>query len=215
MARMNTLADPAPTTLDLWRTLRVYIEQACALFGLPVALAQKIWLSRIEHKRIGDLLAALEALLRRLLFIDALGLAPIFASAESKARVRRGMGAACGAHFNLDDSESWRVAFQLGAYAARPRAGKPRRTTAPPLINACAAAPLAERLEALIRAYNNREAMAQRLADRLVRAPTLRPALLAVPRTREAARPIHRDIAHAAQLAQHYARAKTHALDSS
>lgn len=207
--------EPAPTPLSLWRSLRAYIEHACALFGLPGAIAKRIWLTRAEHALIAGFLRPLEALLRRLLYVDALELTPAAAVTENKTRVRFAAPAATGAHFNLDDSSSWRAPFILGASPGRRYpAGKPNQRKSPPLINAVSSAPLALRLEALIRGFNNREATAQRLANVLARTARLAAALLCAPRPRDAARPGYHEVAQATRLAR-AARAHAPAPDSS
>ncbi len=202
----------APTPLLLWQTLRAYIESACALFGLPSAIAQKIWLSRAEYALVVGFLRPLEALLRRLLFIDALALTPAIACVEHKTRIRRAMPANTGGHFNLEDSQSWRAHFNLGAaWDRRHSAGKQVRRKLPPLVNAVSAAPLALRLEALIRGYNNREPLAQRLANVLARKTALVRALLAAPRRCDAPCPGYHEVMQATHLARD---ALAHAPDS-
>lgn len=154
---------------QLWQNLAGYIEAAYALFGSPSAIARQTWFSRAAHKLCAAWLVTLEALLRRLLYLDALELTPTQAPAaapEVKTRARSLMRTTAGAPFDVDNSETWRTQFLLLPRQER-RANRTRRKACAHLINAVSSAPLALRFEAIIRAYNDREAQAQRLADHL------------------------------------------------
>jgi hypothetical protein len=184
----------------LWTVLRVYIAQAWSLFGSPASIAKQIWLPRRTHALLCDWLRALEMLLRRLILLDALTLAPEFAPAragEAKRRARKLMGAACGACFNADQPESWRAPFALAprradasSVSTAPRAPRDDFACAPAGMIGAATAAL--RLEALARAYNDRERQAQKLANALAEKATaaaLVAALADFPRRADRAKP--------------------------
>ena len=180
---MTSIAEQDSTT-HFWRILRGYIEQAFALFGSPTQIARRFWLNAQDYALTRDWLRVCEALLRRLLLSQAqtLELAPLPAR-EHKNRDRTRARTSIGAAFNLDDSATWAASFRLDAPRfKRPRCAKPR---APRLINIFAAAPLALRLEALVRGFNNPAPLAQRLARTLQR----RAFTLAPVRKRDAAKP--------------------------
>ena len=198
------MTEPALTTTQLWRALRAHIEQTCTAFGLPSTLARLLWLTRLQHKHICTWLRPLEALLRRLIFIDAYALAltaPDAPPPEAKARLRLGMPAAFGAAFDADNSESWRVSFSARLPMQRPSA---HRTAQAPSasLNAVSSAPCALRLEGLIRALNMRQALAERLARQLRHeAARVRYYIQALD-ARLAARPLWREVADAVALCQ-------------
>jgi hypothetical protein len=127
MSNAETQTDP---THRLWCCLAEYLRYGFALFGKPSELAQRVWLSRTEHKLICDFLRPLEELLRRLVFIAALHLSPLAPARvkETKRRERATMQAAFGAGFDPDNPETWRVSIRLSADMDRRRlAGQRRR----------------------------------------------------------------------------------------
>ena len=195
--------EPIPDAPYLWNVLRHYIEQTCIAFGLPASIARRIWLTRTHNQHLLDWLRPLEALLRRLIFLDAIALTPEPPPApEHKTRAKRVMPAAFGAAFDPDNSETWRVNFNLGATAdRRPPAGHAAKHTKPRLINSVASAPAALRLEALIRAFNEREKLALRLALKLQRnAQRIIIDTLTPPPRRIAAKPLWHSVIDAINL---------------
>ena len=178
-----------PTLQNLWRTLRGAIETACMLFGLPRAIAQKLWFSRVEYRLACGFLRPLETLLRRLIFLEALAREPA-PRPEIKRREPRGMDAAFGAAFDPDCPEAWPARFDLAAAMDRRRLtgqrGACRRGAGAPYthINGYASTPIALRLEALIRGFNDPAPLIERLARLLKRRPRAAFAFLARPRPR-------------------------------
>jgi hypothetical protein len=159
----------------LWDKIAFYLHHALGLFGDPTKLAQQLWLKRHEHKLFCDYIRPLEDMVRRMLFIAALDLSPMTLppTPERKFTARRGMPANAGATFEPTQPETWQVSFQLALERRRPRrhlhiklkqcrlgAGAPERISA---------APSAQRLEALLRAYENRDKLAAALARKLAR----------------------------------------------
>ena len=228
----NTETDDDETSpQNLWRALRDYIRAACALFGAPAALAMRRVVPRDEYKGFLPWLGACENLLRKLLFLDAVKLelgphgppasrrpAPAHAGegarlGEAEASLRRSLAGgpyiAKPAAFDPGKPESWKVTFKLGAHGApapappasrRPGSGGPKPSTV-------ASKPIALRLEALIRGFNNPEPLVKRLARLLHRNRDRVRAFTAAPKPRP--QPRHGDFAlqHAARHAQIAARA--------
>ena len=188
----------ALTPENLWRVLRGHIEALCALFGLPQKLAARTWLARWEARRISNTLRPVEILLRRLVFFDALRLRQTPAP-ETKSRPQRTMTGARGASFDPDNPESWTVRFDLGDALAPKRAVRRARPTHEP-SRQVSSAPLALRLEALIRGFNDPASLAQRLARRLSRHPTLAPRYSARVKRRGEGRAFWREVRQAGEL---------------
>lgn len=164
----------APANDANWDKIAFYLDHALSLFGSPASLAKRIWLTVRDHKLFSNYIRPLEELVRRLVFIAALELAPMTlpATPERKFRARLAMPANAGATFESTKPETWRVSFRLEAQ----NAGAPAGTTTPPANNAGAgapdripSAPSAERLEALLRAYETRDQLAAALARKIAR----------------------------------------------
>jgi hypothetical protein len=193
----------------LWRAMRAFLRLLLDLFGEPGAIAADGVLSRRGRALMLPWLRAGEAFLRRLLFIEALALAPAISPSASapkraaRARMRKLY------YFYADKPEEWRVSFRLLQRHRRGRGGRGRRRSgaaalALPLFlvgapqprafalspagaalqRSCTAAPahtvrplreigdawpLAQRFEAMLRAYKAPQAAARRLARMLVR----------------------------------------------
>ncbi|MDX2275983.1 MAG: hypothetical protein NW206_11095 [Hyphomonadaceae bacterium] len=167
-----------------WEQIAFFLRQALVLFGDPAALAQRLWLSARDHQLFVQFIGPIEDMLRRLLFITALELAPINLppTPERKFRAARGFASNSGAHFDPTQPDSWRVAFKLSpalerrrvipgrGEAANPEPRRPKPQPASKTANAQrAAAPCALRLEALLRAYENRDQLAAALARKIAR----------------------------------------------
>lgn len=161
--------EPVPTETHLWTVLRVYLSQVCALFGAPADIARGLFLTPAQHQHLCAWLLPLEALLRRLLYLLSRTLKPTPAR-ETKARAPRGVKAGFGAAFEVERSETWRVSFDVLPHPRRkPWAAPPstQQHAAAPKPESFAAAPLALRLEALLRIAENPLPYANRLAARL------------------------------------------------
>ena len=209
---MGRMTEPTPNPphhaapRPLWRAMRAFLCLLFDLFGEPGDIAARGVIGPRGRALMMPWLRAGEAFLRRLLFIEALALAPDLRAGPPKARAharrqRRLM------HFFAEKPEDWRVSFRVVPPARRgSRGGRNRRKTPaldlPPAL--CApkpqqsefwrarvvvrgsggqprtiaqraprdpqnAWPVAERLEALLRAYNAPQRCAHRLARLLVR----------------------------------------------
>jgi hypothetical protein len=187
MTAMNTPTIPEPpraAPLLLWRAAGAFLQTLFNLFGAPEAIAAQDVLSARTRTFLLAWLRAGEALLRRLLLIEAAALAPPASSLHAdKRRTPRQRRLR---EFFADKPEDWRVAFRvLGPPASRRRASAMAGDTLAVHTRLHSAWPLAERAEALLRAYNTPAPFAQRLARRL-RAGAARIAqLLALPRQRK------------------------------
>jgi hypothetical protein len=174
---MNTAT--ATDHTDLWEKIAFYLRHALGLFGDPAKLAQQLWLKRHEHKLFCDYIRPLEDMMRRMLFIAALDLSPepLPSQPERKFRPRLAMPANAGANFEPTKPETWQASFKLSAGASwttgapagilasvstkcRRCAGAPERISS---------APSALRLEALLRAYEQRDKLAAALARKIAR----------------------------------------------
>jgi len=178
-------SDQRKAPLHLWRAASALLNTLFALFGGPEKLAAKHTLTAAAHKLASDWLRTAEALMRRLLLIEASAYPVPPASSRQRrksARQRKLMS------FDADKPENWRVSFRCILERQRPRrrgteqhpqtsnrlnnaggdAGAPRK-----LRRFLSAWPLAERFEALIRVHNDPAAYAKRLARRLRAAPKL------------------------------------------
>lgn len=192
---------PAPITTAppiLWAAARALITTIFALFGEPARIAAQHTHRQSERTLLLKWLRAGEALMRHLLLIEAAAYArpntrPLLPRASRK-RARRLMT------FEPDKPEAWRVSFRVLApstlrqaqrdavggatgsvsvslslsKAKRPgRLSREERWCAEhrPRPQFYSAWPLAERTEALLRAFNNPEPYARRLAARLHATP--------------------------------------------
>lgn len=175
----------------LWQAARVLIETIFALFGTPEEIAAQHTHTGKQRTLLLIWLRAGEAMLRHLLLIEAAHVAkpntrPLLR--ERRKRTRRLM------HFTAEKPEDWRVSFRSlhsspargGSAARRSRKAKGDVTRKPyvrlsreerwcadywPKPKFYSAWPLAERAEAMLRAFNNPEAYALRLARRLHATP--------------------------------------------
>ncbi|MGD9966225.1 MAG: hypothetical protein AB7T59_06870 [Hyphomonadaceae bacterium] len=183
----------------LWAAARALIATMFALFGDPSHIARQHTHNQKERKRLLAWLRAGEALMRQLLLIEASHYAkpntrPLLQAGKLLAArkcVRRLVT------FEADKPEAWRVSFRClsdrrrlagdrrcngarlaGEDAGAPKKHKPHRSReerwvsahgAPPKLTS--AWPLAERAEAMLRAFNNPGPYAKRLARRLHATP--------------------------------------------
>ena len=177
------LPSPPPARhapIALWRVAEAFMHTLYALFGAPEDVAAEHTLTRAAHTLMASWIRCAEAMLRRLLLIEA----SVFPKPntrpllhEKRQRARKAMG------FDADKPEDWRVSFRCFAVPDRRLpAGKPafqhppacdtrstlcRLEAGGPRLRFRSAWPLAERYEALIRVFNNPERYARRLARAL------------------------------------------------
>jgi hypothetical protein len=190
-ANMST----APITFGppaLWQIAHGFIVTFFGMFGTPEQIAEKHTLTAKPYKLLLSWLRAGEALMRRLLLIEAAhydkpNVRPLLR--EKRARARKAMS------FYVDQPAAWRVSFRAFVSERRaprkPRAKRPRKPRLSREERWCSeywprptfhsAWPLAERAEALLRVFNNPEPYAKRLARRLHATPHRVTALLRHP----------------------------------
>jgi len=131
------------------------------------ALAQRLLLRREKRIEILQWLAPLEALARRLLLLEALALPAPNAPAPFFKKGKLASSYADRPAPELpEDAEQWRVRFHVWTVASAGKSPLAVQTarTRPLNLNAI---PLAKRIEALRRLYDQRSVYARRLADRL------------------------------------------------
>ena len=187
---------PAPITYAppiLWAAARALITTIFALFGAPSHIAWQHTHRQSERTLLLKWLRAGEAIMRHLLLIEAAHYArpntrPLLRA--SRKRVRRMVS------FEADKPETWRASFRClerrrlagnrqsrrvsaaGEGAGAPGKRKPRLSREErwcaeywPKPKFYSAWPLAKRAEAMLRAFNNPEPYARRLAARLHATP--------------------------------------------
>lgn len=150
--------------LVLWRAAEAFLRMLHALFGAPEDVAGEYVLGRARHTLIASWLRCAEAMLRRLILIEAAARPQHTPHPPRAARQR----ARKLMHFYADQPEAWRVRFPM---CAAPRRARPRAASHAKAHASRSAWPLAERYEALIRAFNDPAAYAARTARRLQRDP--------------------------------------------
>ncbi|MDX2273977.1 MAG: hypothetical protein NW206_00885 [Hyphomonadaceae bacterium] len=179
MSHTTTAPTPSADAASFWDKLAFYLRHAFSLFGHPSELARRLTLTRAIHKQFCDYIRPLEAMARGLIFIAALELAPVTSppAPERKYRARLALPANAGALFDMDKPETWRAPFKLSAPASmlavpagESRAAAPRPAHAANQQH-LSSAPCALRLEALLRAYEHRDAYAAALARQFARDP--------------------------------------------
>lgn len=175
-------AEPIPRTAPraLWRVAEAFLTTLFALFGPPEHIAAKHTLTAKPYRLLLTWIRTGEALMRRLLLIEAAAYPkPNTRSLlhPHRTRARKLMG------FDAECPEKWRVSFRCFASATLPRslsnATRPARAHEKQRFHF--AWPLAERAEALLRVFNDPTPYAQRLARRLHATPHRARALLAHP----------------------------------
>lgn len=178
--------EPAPhraAPRAFWLIAQHFFHVLWTLFGNPEDLARRHTLTKKDYTLTLSWLRVAEALMRRLLLIEAAALTlPAARSAvrSSGKRTRRLVS------FSEDKPEDWRVSFRCAGANMDRR--PPRRPTPPPAGETPAvptrffsAWPLAERYEALVRAFNNPTPFARRLANRVKAELTRIAAILRAP----------------------------------
>jgi hypothetical protein len=188
------IATPRAAPVALWRVARWFVEVLHNLFGGPAYIAWMHTLRADEHKRIAEWLACAEAMLRRLLLIEAAAMPkpntrPLLRT--PRQRVRRLV------YFEEDKPENWAVRFRVLAAPRRPRVRLPKYGPPRPRervsredrwcstrFKPCKlydAWPLALRYEAVLRVYNDPFPYARRLARQLYARPHRHAEALAAP----------------------------------
>jgi len=177
---MSELTDHRFAPLPLWRAAGALLQTLFTLFGAPEQLAERHTIVGAEHKLILNWLRCAEALMRRLLFIEASAYPkpntrPLLHA--TRARKRRTM------EFWPDKPEEWRVSFRVFMDRPRPAGMRRRQPATTPAVQTRfhSAWPLAERFEALLRAHNDPAPFARRLARRLYARPHAIDTLLRAP----------------------------------
>ena len=176
------------------------------LFGAPEDVAFRHTLTRAPYMLLLSWIRVGEAMLRRLLLIEAAALPkpntrPLLWQ-KRKKRARRIM------EFFDDKPEDWRVSFRCFAKSYRRLpAGKRSKTSG--LLEATGTPsfhsvwPLAERYEALIRVFNDPTGYAKRLAKRLYASAVACPrSLLREPREAQHRIDLYDQFVHASDLAE-------------
>jgi hypothetical protein len=188
---MNASASLSPPTrhapLALWRVAEAFMHTLCALFGNPEDVAADHTLTKKPYLLLLSWIRCAEAMLRRLLLIEAATYATVPGSLPSRRQTPRKPRQRKLMEFSADKPEEWRVSFRCfsspvhgGSVSARSAMTKgagahhPLSQASPDSSAARGGAnrffsawPIAERYEALVRAFNNPEPYARRLAARL------------------------------------------------
>lgn len=160
-----------------WAIAQAFMLTLHALFGNPEDIAQAGPLTRQAHKLLASWLRVGEALMRRVLILEAAACI----IHPPRAKTQRACRTKSAESFDPAAPESWRAPFSAGAapqkHARHARKAQHARPLSP--------FGLAKRYEALIRAFNAPHAYATRLAKRLWRnAPACDAALKAPPEAR-------------------------------
>jgi len=190
---MNASPLPHPPSnrtapLVLWRIAGAFMHALYMLFGGPEDVARHGSYAKHNYRRMLAWLRVAEALLRRLLLIEANAIAYAYTPPDrtpprQRARKLR--------EFSADKPEEWRVSFRC--FSSRASVGSGSRHSRETLGGVGAGArfaiastrkrakripkrffntwPLAERYEAALRVFNNPAAFARRLAKRLYAQP--------------------------------------------
>ncbi|MGE3303096.1 MAG: hypothetical protein AB7M12_08270 [Hyphomonadaceae bacterium] len=157
-----------------WAQLSAMIGWVAALFGAPAEIAARLAFLKKDRQDFLSWLAPLEALARRLLFIEAAALPALNAAVHFTPAGRIANAYRDAQPAELDgESARWRVMFRVGprkpaGQPASSRREKAVRVRPDPLYNAI---PLARRLEALARLAQNRAAIVRALARKLQARP--------------------------------------------
>jgi len=154
-----------PARRALWQAAHALLVSRFSLFGGPEDIAAQGMLTKGARNLLLLWLRAAEAVVRRLIFIEASNLSadgprPSRRPARTLPAVRRYQPPS----FDAADPDSWRVSFRCSGRDRRGPLQRLSRRRAPRQI---LARPLAERCEALLRAFNDPAPCALRLARRL------------------------------------------------
>lgn len=195
-------APPHPTLpidrtapIALWRVAGAFLQQICNLFGAPEDIAMGVAITKGARTLMCSWLRVAEALLRRLLLVEAAAITdlPQPRPRKRKPRVRAPIVE------HGDKPETWRVSFRcmVANTKTKRRRTIPRQPThqrqpepveggkrRPPLPSGHLynAWPIAKRAEALIRVFNNPAPYARRLALRLRARPNSQTKMMRAPK---------------------------------
>ncbi|HWA00061.1 MAG TPA: hypothetical protein VG841_07070 [Caulobacterales bacterium] len=147
----------------LWRIAHSFLATLIALFGTPDELAGRLLLTRREHKLACAWLRTGEAMLRRLIFIEARAYAkPNTPLPTPNTSAPRTLRPRAPHSFKLD------ATFHVITGAPRKSTRRTRRALRDaPRLDYVSAGGAAGRFAALVRAFNDPAAYARRLARRL------------------------------------------------
>ncbi|MGQ0531925.1 MAG: hypothetical protein ACT4OF_04430 [Caulobacteraceae bacterium] len=167
---MNAPPPPnqAPPTrhapMALWRIAEAFMHILHVLFGAPDEVAERHFITAEAHKQMASWIRCAEAMLRRLLIIEAAAhpkpnTSPLLH--RKRQRERKLM------YFHADKPEAWRVSFRSFHGTSASKQAR-RRQNAKRFRSAW---PLAERYEAVLRVFANPAPYARRLSRRLHATP--------------------------------------------
>lgn len=183
-------AAPRLAPLALWRIADAFLNTLFALFGAPSDVAFRHTFTARSHEQLASWLRCAEAMMRRLLLIEAAAYPkpntrPLLRPARPRARKEL--------TFDADEPQNWRVSFRCfsspvraqreaaGPVSVSPSLPKAKRARISREDRWCAenfkpvrfrsSWPLALRYEALIRVFNDPTTYARRLARRLHATP--------------------------------------------
>lgn len=157
---------PSPRTHKLWDTLRLQLARVIKSFGFPAALAALIWITPFLRRAADKALRPLERLARLILLIEAAE-APPGVEAKSRALSEAREPQDSGHVQDPDDPPAWRAPFKLAPRPAPAHAGQSHNANPAPAR--VFSAPIAERIEALLRVIDDPGLYVRRLARKLAR----------------------------------------------
>jgi hypothetical protein len=184
---LTDTANPRTAPLALWRIAQAFLHILHSLFGAPEDVAREHTLTRAAHTLLLSWLRVGEALMRRLLVIEAAVYPGALQSNEPgtshrtpRQRARRTMS------FTPDNPEDWRISFRCFSSSPADSGGSAEQQSCEAKGQVApsdaygvsspasggdkrfhSAWPLAERYEALLRIFDAPHAYARRLAHRL------------------------------------------------
>jgi hypothetical protein len=180
--------EPEPPTdrkapIALWRFARMFFCNMHLAWGNPQDVAALPFLTSKIHELLASWIRVGEALMRHMLLLEAAALgAPAPSPAQQRRKPPRQRKLV---EFYPEKPEDWRVSFACVAAMDRRRPRRPIPVHAgetPAVHNSFHTAwPLALRYEALVRAFNDPQAYARRLARHLHAHPELVEPLLRAP----------------------------------
>ncbi|MGE0741874.1 MAG: hypothetical protein AB7O98_11085 [Hyphomonadaceae bacterium] len=188
-------AAPRTAPIALWRIIDAFLRTVFSICGAPEELAARITLTTKVRAVLLPWIKTAEILMRQMLLVEAAACGDTHAPTAAQRKRLTPQRACVSPQANEApslDPATWRVSFQ--ALAPTPRApthATPATRAAPARREAKrfhAAYPLAARLEALLRVFNDPRPFAQRLAQRLYRTPELIERLMPEPRPTHIAR---------------------------
>jgi hypothetical protein len=155
-------APPPERTRALWPSVRFFIETIWALFGGPEVIAALRNMAREDYKLLASWLHKAEALVRKLILIEA-------SEAQIEEKKYKPRPASTREpvlrQFFEDEPQLWRVSFRLSE--PKHKSSKGRRSLSENRFPS--AWPLAERFEALLRVFDAPEAYIKRAARLMLR----------------------------------------------